>query len=90
MKAWVIQFKLKLYLFKGNDNNFETLSDCEKECTAVQGKSLDTVDPPKKEICSLPSEIGPCKAAFDRFYFNPATKKCESFIYGKIVLLLWK
>ena len=38
----------------------------------------------KKDVCSLSSEIGPCKAAFERFYFNAKTKKCETFIYGKI------
>jgi hypothetical protein len=33
-------------------------------------------------ICSLPLEMGSCKAYFPRFFHNPETGVCESFIYG--------
>lgn len=32
--------------------------------------------------CSLVPEIGPCNAAFNRYYFDPKEKKCKSFIWG--------
>ncbi|XP_074660733.1 kunitz-like toxin PcKuz1 [Tubulanus polymorphus] len=34
------------------------------------------------EICNQPMKVGPCKAAFQRFYFNKAHGQCEQFIYG--------
>ncbi len=36
----------------------------------------------RDEVCSLPSESGPCKAFFRRFFHNPTTERCEQFIYG--------
>lgn len=32
--------------------------------------------------CGLPKVVGPCKAAFPRWFFNTKTRKCERFIYG--------
>jgi len=32
--------------------------------------------------CSLPKVVGPCRAAFRKYYFNSATGKCTKFIYG--------
>ena len=32
--------------------------------------------------CSLPKVVGPCKAAFPRWFFNTKTRRCERFIYG--------
>ncbi|GIY03010.1 tissue factor pathway inhibitor [Caerostris darwini] len=32
--------------------------------------------------CMQPPATGLCLAYFPSFYYNPATKKCESFIYG--------
>lgn len=61
----------------GNANNFHTITDCEHACIpqAKRQASLPTA-------CSLPSETGPCKAAFPRFFFNTNTGSCEQFIYG--------
>eukprot|EP00485_Elphidium_margaritaceum_P016215 CAMPEP_0202733638 /NCGR_PEP_ID=MMETSP1385-20130828/188272_1 /ASSEMBLY_ACC=CAM_ASM_000861 /TAXON_ID=933848 /ORGANISM="Elphidium margaritaceum" /LENGTH=324 /DNA_ID=CAMNT_0049399977 /DNA_START=68 /DNA_END=1042 /DNA_ORIENTATION=- len=53
----------------GNDNNFLTLEACEARCGSV-------------DICSLPVEVGPCKASFPKFFYNSETGQCESFIYG--------
>ncbi|XP_024078433.1 chelonianin, partial [Terrapene carolina triunguis] len=36
----------------------------------------------KRDICRLPPEKGPCKGKMPRFFYNPASKTCESFIYG--------
>jgi hypothetical protein len=34
------------------------------------------------DVCQLPKVGGPCLAYFPRWWFNRATGKCESFIYG--------
>ncbi|XP_055938654.1 actinia tenebrosa protease inhibitors-like [Argiope bruennichi] len=58
----------------GNRNNFETEEECYNKCGALQSFS--------REICNLEAEVGPCKAAFRRFFFNRKTGQCERFIYG--------
>lgn len=32
--------------------------------------------------CQATPDPGPCKAQIEKFYFDPATKKCASFTYG--------
>jgi len=44
--------------------------------TEVAGK------PKSIEVCSLSPEVGLCRAAIPRFYFNPLTRQCEQFTYG--------
>ena len=34
------------------------------------------------EACEAPPVAGPCRGGFKRYYFNPNSQKCESFIYG--------
>ena len=34
------------------------------------------------DICQLPAEVGPCNAAFQRYFFNAQTGRCEEFVYG--------
>ncbi|KAK9395079.1 carboxypeptidase inhibitor SmCI-like [Crotalus adamanteus] len=53
----------------GNGNNFMTSEECIKQCRTA-------------DICTLPREVGRCKASFPRHYFNAATGNCEQFIYG--------
>ncbi|KAM3927676.1 tissue factor pathway inhibitor 2 isoform 2-T2 [Leptodactylus fuscus] len=57
----------------GNDNNFESLEDCEKMCWKIKKV-------PK--ICRMEPEPGLCRAFLKRFAFNLATMKCEKFIYS--------
>ncbi|XP_048258794.1 carboxypeptidase inhibitor SmCI-like [Haliotis rufescens] len=35
-----------------------------------------------KEDCKLEPVPGPCRASFQRFYFNPSCQECETFTYG--------
>ncbi|GFV25247.1 tissue factor pathway inhibitor [Trichonephila clavipes] len=37
---------------------------------------------PSEPICEQKKQVGPCKAAIPRYYYNKKTKKCEKFIYG--------
>uniref|UniRef100_A0A0X3Q9Z3 Papilin n=1 Tax=Schistocephalus solidus TaxID=70667 RepID=A0A0X3Q9Z3_SCHSO len=33
-------------------------------------------------VCKLPKDVGPCRGALLRYYFNYETKRCDEFIYG--------
>ncbi|KRY14032.1 Protease inhibitor kunitoxin-Tel1 [Trichinella patagoniensis] len=35
-----------------------------------------------KEVCSLPADVGPCRAEFKRFFYNSEKGVCEEFTYG--------
>ena len=34
------------------------------------------------DLCSLPVVVGPCRAAFPRWFYNSTSQRCESFTYG--------
>ncbi|GFX46534.1 papilin [Trichonephila clavipes] len=74
--------KCEIFIYggcKGNSNNFQTLEECEVTCE--RRRSFPS-EPPSDSICEQKKEVGPCKAAFPRYYYNKNTKKCEKFIYG--------
>ncbi|EUB59840.1 Kunitz-type proteinase inhibitor 5 II [Echinococcus granulosus] len=35
-----------------------------------------------ENVCSLPTEVGPCAAAIQRYTYNRSTGRCEAFYYG--------
>ncbi|XP_063000865.1 protease inhibitor 4-like [Elgaria multicarinata webbii] len=41
---------------------------------------ISAVPPPAP--CHLPADVGPCKAFKVRYFYNPASNRCETFIYG--------
>ncbi|XP_038652370.1 carboxypeptidase inhibitor SmCI-like [Scyliorhinus canicula] len=55
----------------GNANNFETMSECQTNC-----------QPAYDHICSMPREVGSCRASITRYYYNSAPNACEQFTYG--------
>eukprot|EP00054_Salpingoeca_dolichothecata_P028024 m.209432 g.209432 ORF g.209432 m.209432 type:complete len:1116 (-) comp26104_c0_seq3:129-3476(-) len=55
----------------GNDNNFKTAQECEKQC----GK-------PQVNPCEQEKVVGPCEALMPRYFFNKVSKTCEKFYYG--------
>ncbi|CDW57128.1 Papilin [Trichuris trichiura] len=59
---------------EGNQNNFKTKKECDENCT------IQSIRPPNP--CELPVEVGPCKATLTRYYYNRASKRCETFSYG--------
>ncbi|XP_019849765.1 PREDICTED: papilin-like [Amphimedon queenslandica] len=60
---------------QGNENNFRSVQDCRRKCRGQGGTSSSA-------ICLLPRVTGPCRAAFRRYFYNSATKRCEPFVYG--------
>jgi len=34
------------------------------------------------EVCNQPAVTGPCRGSFQRYYYDPAAQRCQSFIYG--------
>ncbi|XP_038652371.1 BPTI/Kunitz domain-containing protein-like [Scyliorhinus canicula] len=70
---------------KGNANSFMTIAECVSNCPtassillAPQIDIVQTVNP----VCSLPREVGPCRAYNLRYFYNQITNACEQFIYG--------
>nr|CAB3262577.1 uncharacterized protein LOC100180559 [Phallusia mammillata] len=40
------------------------------------------VETDNNPACSMPKDIGPCRASFDAFYFDTESGQCQHFIYG--------
>ncbi|CAN9511243.1 unnamed protein product [Ophioblennius macclurei] len=36
----------------------------------------------RAELCEAEPEVGPCRAAFQRWFYNDKTGNCQSFVYG--------
>nr|AAC19410.1 unknown [Cyprinus carpio] len=57
---------------QGNENNFETLQECEKMCLVKEDKSP----------CQLDDEPGPCRGLVPRYFFDFKSQECKRFFYG--------
>ncbi len=51
-----------------------SLVSCEKSSTTTENRNC--------KACELMPEVGPCNAAFVRYFYNQETKECDSFIWG--------
>ncbi|PRD20074.1 UNVERIFIED_CONTAM: Carboxypeptidase inhibitor SmCI [Trichonephila clavipes] len=56
----------------GNRNNFETEEECYNKCGALASSNP----------CEQEKKVGPCRAAFRKYFFNKESGKCELFHYG--------
>ena len=43
---------------------------------------MDEVIKDMKERCGLKPEKGPCQAIYDKYYFDPESRKCKKFTWG--------
>lgn len=52
----------------------------------LMGHVNRTLEPESSEDtsvrCRLPMKVGPCRASFPKFYYEPTNKSCRSFTYG--------
>jgi len=65
----------------GNQNNFASQEKCQEKCQSYVPKSRQ-LESQVPELCSLPPQIGSCRAAFQMFYYDGESKECKPFIYG--------
>lgn len=69
----------------GNKIDQLVLEDLDQEQEQEQEKPAEetkTVKRDPKVICSLPADDGGCRAFFPMFYFDPASRSCQEFVYG--------
>ena len=80
----------------GNKNNFRTIQECTRKCRrsgnpcdlvfcGINGRCKVVNGKPiciSSDVCSLPKEVGRCKARIPRYYYNTTTRNCEEFYYG--------
>lgn len=52
----------------------------QRECTIRQDCSFDFET--ARQICNLEPDVGACRGAYRRFYYNPSKQACEAFEYG--------
>ncbi|XP_065322077.1 uncharacterized protein LOC135929428 isoform X2 [Gordionus sp. m RMFG-2023] len=53
----------------GNANRFSTLEECASLCDVLES------------VCTLPPDPGNGSSIHIRYFYNPATKRCQQFIY---------
>ncbi|VDM21945.1 unnamed protein product [Hydatigera taeniaeformis] len=68
----------------GNANNFETKEACERRCLAniPLARPATGDDGLPDAVCSLPAEVGPCRGALKRWYYDVSKGQCTEFVYG--------
>nr|XP_022311780.1 four-domain proteases inhibitor-like isoform X1 [Crassostrea virginica] len=65
--------------------SFPSIDGCNTCSCGAKGRVVCTKRAcikPIKDVCSQPKVVGPCRAAFRRFWYNRRTNQCERFIYG--------
>ncbi|KAM4608074.1 kunitz-type serine protease inhibitor 6-like isoform 2-T2 [Discoglossus pictus] len=69
----------------GTKNNHQSESDCLGRCLPSKPEPEKVKAPGTgdfQEYCAAPSFTGPCRAAFQRWYFNTISGDCAQFTYG--------
>jgi Kunitz/Bovine pancreatic trypsin inhibitor domain len=52
-------------------------------CSFSSGCDKKDDDPTEcEQNCNLEPEVGPCNAAFPRYYYDKTEKKCKQFTWG--------
>jgi len=64
---------------RGNENNFETMKECENKCSPTPS---DNRNVERGDVCEMVSDPGNCYARFPSFYYDKFSKTCKDFIWG--------
>ncbi|XP_012935849.1 carboxypeptidase inhibitor SmCI [Aplysia californica] len=51
-------------------------------CLLTSVLAVGHVGAGQPDYCTLPSETGDCRAAFPRYFYNPESRSCQTFVYG--------
>ena len=79
---------ISLRFMKGHAKNkqesidllFQALSDPIPQAQALSFSKQN--NSPPADVCRLPADVGRCKAAFPRYYFDGLSGTCKEFAYG--------
>ncbi|NXJ85414.1 TFPI1 inhibitor, partial [Trogon melanurus] len=66
----------------GNENNFLTLEECQKNCVVTGQYPFFYPPIEKPNFCFQEKDPGICRGYFSRYFYNKETKLCEVFKYG--------
>uniref|UniRef100_A0A0C9SDN8 Putative serine proteinase inhibitor n=1 Tax=Amblyomma americanum TaxID=6943 RepID=A0A0C9SDN8_AMBAM len=66
---------------EGNENNFETIEECEKTCGEPERPS-DFEGADFETGCAPKPQRGFCKGFLDHWFFNVTSGECEAFLYS--------
>ena len=69
---------------RGGKNMFDTLQDCSTTCVRP-GRLFVTSGAPDRSAanpCEQERDVGPCRAAMPRWFYNKQSGSCEEFRYG--------
>ncbi|XP_074105077.1 proteoglycan-like sulfated glycoprotein papilin isoform X3 [Cotesia typhae] len=57
---------------EGNANRFQSEEQCERLCGRFQGQ----------DSCNIPSDAGPCRGNFIKYFYDPNARACRQFYYS--------
>ncbi|XP_041090588.1 kunitz-type protease inhibitor 1-like [Polyodon spathula] len=71
---------------KGNNNNYQTQAECQAKCSVnqlpVHMPVVKHAPAEYKDYCLAQVEVGPCRAAFRSWYYDPTVQDCLPFVFG--------
>jgi len=64
---------------QGNENNYDSLDECEATCGVVTDLALKAGKDPK---CNEPVMVGKCRSRLEKYYYDQNTGLCKTFYYS--------
>jgi len=64
---------------QGNENNYDSLDECEATCGVVTDVALKAGKDPK---CNEPVLVGKCRSRLEKYYYDQNTGLCKTFYYS--------
>ncbi|KAG8448735.1 hypothetical protein GDO86_015704 [Hymenochirus boettgeri] len=72
----------RCYLFSCLNNGFNMCELQAKEGARCYSKKNIGPSPTQKDFCLADADTGPCRAYFERWWFNSETQSCRNFTWG--------